>query len=94
MASSKSLEPPLQKKSKTKTWCSAVNCSRNKRSNPELSFFRFPSDPARYRKLSGLTKIIFYFAVHVQTLKIPITYKFKIMYYRSKEWVNLCRLQI
>ena len=26
-------------------------------------------------------------------LKIPITYnyKFKILYYRSKEWVNLCR---
>ena len=92
MASSKSSEPPLQKESKTKTWCSALNCSKNKRSNPELIFFRFPSDPARYCKLFGGPQMIFYFAVHVQTsVKSRLTYKFKMMYCRSKEWVNLCR---
>ncbi|CAB4032325.1 THAP domain-containing [Paramuricea clavata] len=56
MASSEYLEPSLKKKPKTKTWCSAVNCSKNKSSNPELSFFRFPSDPARSKEWVNLCR--------------------------------------
>ena len=69
MASSKSVEPSLKKKSQTKTWCSAVNCSNNKSSNPELSFFRFPSDPARYCNLFDMPHMIFHFVLHVQVYK-------------------------
>ena len=44
----------LRKKTGPKIWCSAVNCSKNKRTHPELGFFRFPSDPERYVYFSNI----------------------------------------
>ena len=41
-----------EKKSSTKrkvnAWCSAANCSISDSWNPDISFFRFPSNPERY----------------------------------------------
>ena len=33
---------------KANAWCSAVNCSNSDTSNPDISFFRFPSNAKRY----------------------------------------------
>ncbi|GFN93904.1 52 kda repressor of the inhibitor of the protein kinase [Plakobranchus ocellatus] len=38
------------KKRETGQWCSAINCSNNRVSRPDLSFFRFPKDEERCRK--------------------------------------------
>ena len=43
------------------TWCSAPNCTNNKRKNPYLSFFRFPKDTARWGILNGKHISQFYF---------------------------------
>ena len=32
----------------TRTFCSAINCTNSKLKNPNLSFFRFPSEEKRY----------------------------------------------
>ncbi|CAB4010470.1 Transposable element P transposase [Paramuricea clavata] len=42
-----SSEKKTNTKRKANAWCSAVNCSNSDSSNPEISFFRFPSDPER-----------------------------------------------
>ena len=47
----------VKKRTGPKIWCSAVNCSMNKQTHPELSFFRFPSDPTRYSMFS-VAKIV------------------------------------
>ena len=53
-----------KKKSNTKrkanAWCSAVNCSNSDSSNPDISFFRFPSNPERYvlfRRICNYSKL-------------------------------------
>lgn len=52
MAEENTKLPTGKAKGGSRTFCSAVNCSNSKLSNPELSFFRFPSDPKRYVKTS------------------------------------------
>ena len=54
MANLESGDSSIEKKTGPKIWCSAVNCSKNKRAHPELSFFRFPSDPERYVYFSNI----------------------------------------
>ncbi|CAB4025751.1 52 kDa repressor of the inhibitor of the kinase-like [Paramuricea clavata] len=45
MSNTKKLKP-----GGTRVYCSACNCSNSKGSRPELSFFRFPSDPKRSKE--------------------------------------------
>jgi len=39
-----------RKRSSSRVYCSAINCNNNKRSNPGLSFFHFPSDATRSKE--------------------------------------------
>ena len=91
-----SSEQKSNTKRKANAWCSAVNCSNSDSSNPNISFFRFPSNPERYVLFPCICN-------YSKTLHQAQTFtscwtnnclkksQFVIIYCGSKEWVVSCR---
>ena len=92
MATSKSVEPSLKKKSQTQkhgVQLLIVQTIKVQIRNSVSTDFR----PTQLGTVSCFTchKSLFTLFCMFKFIKIQKLHKLKIMYYRSKEWVNLCR---
>ena len=60
------------KRKLTSQWCSAVNCSNERYSRPDLSFFRFPKDKERCRRKENIRQ-----QFNTKLLNLPCSQRLK-----------------